>query len=203
MRAPQVVHVIDDDETLRDSVRMFLVAEGLEVKTYASADGFLAALDPAPSGCIVTDVRMPGMSGMDLLGEIARRGLALPVIVVTGHADVPLAVRAMKDGAVDLLEKPFQGDDLVDAVRRALAVGRSSHLSPLSATEAQARLAALTARETEVLDRLERGQTNKVIAHEMGISQRTVEVHRANVMRKTQAGSLSELIRIFLDVDRT
>ncbi len=203
MRAPPVVHVIDDDEALRNSVRMFLDGEGLEVKTYASADGFLAALNPAPSGCIVTDVRMPGMSGMDLLAEIARRGLALPVIVVTGHADVPLAVRAMKEGAVDLLEKPFQGDDLIDAVRRALAVGRNSQLSALSATEAQARLAALTARETEVLDRLVRGQPNKIIAHEMGISPRTVEVHRANVMRKTHAGSLSELIRMFLNVDWT
>ena len=203
MTPATIVHVIDDDEALRDSIRMFLVNEGLEVRTYASANAFLADLGPSPAGCIVTDVRMPGMSGMELLAEIARIGLALPVIVVTGHADVPLAVRAMKKGAVDLLEKPFQGEELVEAVRRALAVGRDTQLSVLSAQEAQTRLAALTARETEVLDRLVRGQPNKIIAYEMGISPRTVEVHRANVMRKTQAASLSELIRMFLNVERS
>ncbi len=202
MTPPPTVHVIDDDEALRDSIRMFLLNEGLEVQTYASADAFLAELDSKPAGCIVTDVRMPGMSGMDLLAEIARLGVALPVIVVTGHADVPLAVRAMKKGAVDLLEKPFQGEDLIDAVRRALDVGRDSQLNAHSVQETQARLATLTARETEVLDRLVRGQPNKIIAYEMGISPRTVEVHRANVMKKTQAGSLSELVRMFLNVER-
>ena len=203
MTAPTVVHVIDDDDALRDSIQMFLANEGLEVRTYPSADDFLAVLDTAPGGCVVTDVRMPGMSGMDLLAEIARLGVALPVIVVTGHADVPLAVRAMKKGAVDLLEKPFQGEDLIDAVRRALEVGRDSRRNALSAQEAQARLATLTARETEVLDRLVKGQPNKVIAYEMGISPRTVEVHRANVMKKTQAGSLSELVRMFLNIERS
>jgi two-component system response regulator FixJ len=199
MTAGAVVHVIDDDEALRDSIQMFLASVGLEVRTYASADDFLTILDTAAPGCVVTDVRMPGMSGMELLAEIARLGVALPVIVVTGHADVPLAVRAMKQGAVDLLEKPFEGDQLIDAVRRALEVGRDSRLSAPGAQEAQTRLATLTARETEVLDRLVKGQPNKVIAYEMGISPRTVEVHRANVMKKTQAGSLSELVRMFLN----
>ncbi len=202
MTAPSIVHVIDDDEALRDSIRMFLVNEGMDVRTYASADAFLANLGSASTGCVVTDVRMPGKSGMDLLVEIARLGLALPVIVITGHADVPLAVRAMKTGAVDLLEKPFKGDALIDAVRRAVAVGRDSQLTALSTQEAQSRLAMLTARETEVLGRLVRGQPNKIIAYEMGISPRTVEVHRANVMKKTQAGSLSELVRMFLDIGR-
>ncbi len=142
------------------------------------------------------------MSGMELLAEIARLRLAMPVIVVTGHADVPLAVRAMKSGAVDLLEKPFKAADLIDAVSRALEVGRNSQRNVLSAQEAQARLATLTMRETEVLDRLVRGQPNKIIAYEMGISPRTVEVHRANVMKKTQAGSFSELVRMFLNVER-
>jgi two-component system response regulator FixJ len=202
MTPAPIVHVIDDDEALRDSIRMFLVNEGLEVRTYASADAFLANLDSASVGCVVTDVRMPGKSGMDLLVEIARLGLALPVIVITGHADVPLAVRAMKTGAVDLLEKPFKGEALIEAVQRAFAVGRDSHLSAVSQQEAQARLAMLTARETEVLERLVRGQPNKIIAYEMGISPRTVEVHRANVMKKTHAGSLSELVRMFLDIER-
>jgi len=202
MSAFPVVHVIDDDEALRDSLRMFLANEGLEVRTYASADAFLVALEPAQTGCVVTDVRMPGMSGMELLAEIAELKVALPVIVITGHADVPLAVEAMKKGAVDFLEKPFEGDVLIEAVRRALEVGRDSLENASTVQEAQVRLATLTARETEVLDRLVRGQPNKVIAFEMGISPRTVEVHRANVMKKTQAGSLSELVRMFLDVER-
>ncbi len=202
MNALPTVHVIDDDDAVRDSIQMFLANEGLEVRTYPSADAFIAVLDSAPPGCVVTDVRMPGMSGMELLAEIARLRLAMPVIVVTGHADVPLAVRAMKSGAVDLLEKPFKAADLIDAVSRALEVGRNSQRNVLSAQEAQARLATLTMRETEVLDRLVRGQPNKIIAYEMGISPRTVEVHRANVMKKTQAGSFSELVRMFLNVER-
>ncbi len=198
----QIVHVIDDDDALRDSVRLFLVNEGLNVRTYASAIEFLAALESSGAGCVVTDVRMPGMSGMELLAHISARGSTLPVIVVTGHADVPLAVRAMKQGAVDLLEKPFRADDLISAVRKALDLGKGARMSATNAQEVQARLATLSAREHEVLDRLIRGQPNKIIAYEMGISPRTVEVHRANVMKKTQAGSLSELIRMFLNVDR-
>jgi len=203
MTAAQTVHVIDDDEALRDSVRLFLANEGLEVKTYASAIDFLSGLGTSPGGCVVTDVRMPGMSGMELLAHLAERAAPLPVIVVTGHADVPLAVRAMKQGAVDLLEKPFRADDLVSAVRRALASGRGPHPDEAEAArEASARRAALSARENEVLDRLILGQPNKIIAYEMGISPRTVEVHRANVMKKTQAGSLSELVRMFMNAER-
>ncbi len=199
----RTVHVIDDDDAIRDSVRHFLVNEGFNVKTYASATEFLAALDGAPVvGCVVTDVRMPGMSGMELLEHLAARSLALPVVVVTGHADVPLAVRAMKKGAVDLLEKPFRADDLISAVRKALASGKGSQTNETDTEEALARLATLSVRENEVLDRLIRGQPNKIIAYEMGISPRTVEVHRANVMKKTHAGSLSELIRMFLNIER-
>ena len=202
MSDQQIVHVIDDDDALRNSVRLLLVNEGFNVKTYGTATEFLAALDFAPTGCVVTDVWMPGVSGMELLADIAARGVALPVIVVTGHADVPLAVRAMKQGAVDLLEKPFQADELIGAIRRALALGKDSHMNETNVQEALARLATLSVRENEVLDRLIKGQPNKIIAYEMGISPRTVEVHRANVMKKTQAGSLSELVRMFLNVDR-
>jgi two-component system response regulator FixJ len=202
MSEQEIVHVIDDDDALRDSVRLFLANEGLNVKTYASATEFLSALDSAAFGCVVTDVRMPGMSGMELLAHLASRSLALPVVVVTGHADVPLAVRAMKQGAVDLLEKPFRAEDLIGAVRRALVSGRGSQTNDAQTREAMARLATLSARENEVLDRVIRGQPNKIIAHEMGISPRTVEVHRANVMKKTQAGSLSELVRMFLNLER-
>jgi two-component system response regulator FixJ len=196
------VHVIDDDDALRNFVGLFLVNEGLDVRTYASATEFVSALGSAPTGCVVTDVRMPGMSGMELLAHLAERGLALPVIVMTGHADVPLAVRAMKQGAVDLLEKPFRADDLISAIRKALASGRGVQASEANTQEALARRASLSVRENEVLDRLIRGQPNKIIAYEMGISPRTVEVHRANVMKKTQAGSLSELVRMFVSVER-
>jgi len=202
MSEHQIVHVIDDDDALRDSVRLFLVNEGLGVRTYGSANEFVAALDAPQSGCVVTDVRMPGMSGMELLAHIAAKGLSLPVIVITGHADVPLAVRVMKQGAIDLLEKPFKAEELIAAVRRGLALGKDSQLNGTPVEEALARRAMLSVRENEVLDRLIKGQPNKIIAYEMGISPRTVEVHRANVMKKTQAGSLSELIRMFLNADR-
>ena len=200
MNEVRVVHVIDDDEALRDSVRLFLVNAGFKVRTYAAASEFLAALDSGITGCIVTDVRMPGMTGMELLAHLAAHDGALPVIVITGHADVPLAVRAMKQGAVDLLEKPFLAEDLIAAVRRALELRADASDRPLQ--DAQAKRAMLSARENEVLERLIRGQPNKIIAYEMGISPRTVEVHRANVMKKTQAGSLSELIRMFLNLER-
>lgn len=202
MSDQQLVYVIDDDEALRDSVRLFLVNEGLSVKAYGAADAFLAEAGALRPGCVVTDVRMPGMSGIDLLSQIASRGLSLPVIVITGHADVPLAVRAMKQGAIDLLEKPFKAEELIGAVRRALALG-GAQPPDTSRDIALARRAMLSARESEVLDRLIKGQPNKIIAYEMGISPRTVEVHRANVMKKTQAGSLSELVRMFLSADRS
>ena len=199
----RLVCVIDDDDALRDSVELFLVNEGLSVMSYASADEFLAELDALPPGCVVTDVRMPGMSGMELLSQIASRGLSLPVIVITGHADVPLAVRAMKQGAIDLLEKPFKAEELINAVRRGLALGDNAQPHETPVDIALARRAMLSVRESEVLDRLIKGQPNKIIAYEMGISPRTVEVHRANVMKKTQAGSLSELVRMFLNADRS
>jgi len=198
-----VVHVIDDDDDVRESVRLFLTTEGFDARTYASAADFLAKMNPNESGCVVTDVRMPGMSGIDFLAHVAARRLSLPIIVITAHADVPLAVRAMKLGAVDLIEKPFRPDELISVVRDALDRERDDASRSAARAEVQARLAALSPRESEVLFRLIDGQSNKVIAQELGISPRTVEVHRANVMRKTKAANFSELIRTFLGAERT
>ena len=168
---------------------------------FGSALEFLKSGDDLRDGCVVTDVRMPGMSGMDLIVQMNARGIRLPVIVVTGHADVPLAVRAMREGAVDLLEKPFHAEDLLAAIRRALAAAPPPSATESEREDVRSRLGTLSGRELEVLDQLVRGHPNKVIAYEMGISPRTVEVHRANVMKKTQAANLSELIRLFLNVD--
>jgi two-component system, LuxR family, response regulator FixJ len=197
-----VVHVIDDDDDVRDSLRLLLATEGFEVKTYASAVDFLAKMDPNEPGCVLTDVRMPGMSGIDFLAHVAARRLTLPIIVITGHADVPLAVRAMKLGAVDLVEKPFQPGELITIVRHALERERDGASRSETRAQFQARLAALSSRETEVMFRLVDGQSNKVIAQELGISPRTVEVHRANIMRKTKAANFSELIRTFLGAEK-
>ena len=198
-----MVHVIDDDDDVRESLRLFLTTEGFDARTYASAGDFLAKMNPNESECVVTDVRMPGMSGIDFLAHVAVRRLSLPVIVITAHADVPLAVRAMKLGAVDLIEKPFRPDELISVVRATLARERDDASRSASRAESQARLSALSPRENEVLFRLIDGQPNKVIAQELGISPRTVEVHRANVMRKTKATNFSDLIRTFLGAART
>jgi two-component system, LuxR family, response regulator FixJ len=176
---------------------------GFDARTYASATDFLAKMSPNESGCVVTDVRMPGMSGIDFLAHMAARRLSLPIIVITAHADVPLAVQAMKLGAVDLIEKPFRPDELITIVRNALDRERDDASRDGARAEFQARLAALSPRETEVLSRLVDGRSNKVIAQELGISPRTVEVHRANVMRKTKAANFSELIRTYLGAERT
>jgi two-component system response regulator FixJ len=193
------IYLIDDEEDVRESLRLFLAEEGFRVKTYASAPAFLSNADPKQSGCVVTDVRMPGMSGIDFLSDPAVGALGLPVILITAHADIPLAVHAMKLGAADLLEKPFNPEDLLRTVRHTLS--RTSEQGAPGAPgpeESTTRFASLSLRETEVLRLLMDGQPNKTIARELGISPRTVEVHRASVMKKTQADSLSHLIRMFL-----
>jgi two-component system response regulator FixJ len=192
------VHVIDDDAAVRDALRLLLATEGLDVATHDSAIGFLSSIDPATTGCIVTDVRMPEMTGLELLLKVKGMGLSLPVIVISAHADVPLAVQAMKEGALDLLEKPFDDEALLTAVRHALALDSGKREQELQEQEIARRLTTLTSRESEVLAGLLKGQPNKIIAHELGISVRTVEVHRANVMAKMQAGSLPELVRMSL-----
>lgn len=193
------VWVIDDDDAVRDSLGFLLTTEGMSVETFASAEEFLAVLPVDGWGCVVTDVRMPGMSGIDLLDRLAASERAnVPVIVITGHGDIPLAVEAMKKGAVDFIEKPCDDDRLLAAVRAALARCLMADEEDDQRGEAAARLAALSTRERQVLDGLVAGNSNKTIAFDLGISPRTVEVYRANVMTKTQASSLSELVRLAL-----
>jgi two-component system response regulator FixJ len=190
------VHIVDDDDAMRDSLAFLLRTAGFAPVTHESAVAFLAALSTARPGCVVTDIRMPGMSGIDLLGELARRGLRFPVIVITGHGDVPIAVEAMKRGAADFIEKPFEDDTIIRAITAACE--RQPADRDGAGDAAGGRLALLSARERQVLDGLIAGKANKTIAIDLGISPRTVEVYRANVMNKMQAGSLSELVRMTL-----
>lgn len=196
--AEPVVHVIDDDEAMRQSLAFLLDTAGLSARTYESAPLFLDALSQAENGVVVTDVRMPEMTGLDLVRRLKALGAPLPVIVITGHGDVPLAVEAMKAGVVDFLEKPFDEDALLGAIQSALAASEASQDEDPERERIRTILESLSPREQEVLDGVVEGKLNKVIAYELGISPRTVEVYRANVMSKTGARGLSELIRMVL-----
>lgn len=193
-----VVHVIDDDDALRDSLSFLLAAADFPVETYASAKAFLEALPGIAPGCVVTDIRMPEMSGMELLKQLKKDGSTLQVIVMTGHGDVPLAVEAMRLGAADFLEKPFDDEALLASVRMAIARQRESEEDHAAKGEIRKKIDSLSARERQVLDGLVAGNPNKRIAYDLGISPRTVEIYRANLMTKMQAGSLSELVRMVL-----
>ena len=197
---PAIVHVIDDDEALRESLAFLLRTADIEAKSYASAAAFLDALPLKGLTCIITDVRMPGLSGIDLLRRVKELGIEVPVIVITGHGDVPLAVEAMRFGAVDFLEKPFDDEILLQSVRAALRQQAGAAKRQSERAEIEGRLAALSPRERDVLGGLVAGRANKQIAFELGISPRTVEIYRANLMDKTQAGSLSDLVRMALIV---
>ncbi len=198
MANENVVHIIDDDDDARESLAFLLSTADVEVHTYESAVAFLAALPQVTGGCVITDVRMPDIDGMELLRRLHESGLSLPVIVMTGHGDVPLAVEAMKLGAIDFLEKPFDDDALLAAVRMALNKNQFDSAQELRKAEVKERIAALSPREVQVLEGLIAGHPNKTIAFDLGISARTVEVYRANVMTKMQARSLSELVRLAL-----
>jgi len=197
MAALRTIHVVDDDEAVRDSLRTLLESSGLAVHTYPSAALFLEAA-PGILGCVLTDVRMPDMDGLALQRRLNERGLHLPVIVMTGQGDIAVAVRAMKAGALDFLEKPFHDDDLLAAVERALAEGERRQAREEISGEAARRMAALTAREREVLDLLVTGLPTKGIANALGASPRTIEVHRARVFEKLHARSLPELVRLVI-----
>ena len=198
MSAERLIYIVDDDDAVRDSLHALLEAKGYQVATYGSAEAFLEAYRPGPPCCAVVDIRMPGMDGMALLAKVKELGIAMPIIVVTGHGDIALAVRAMKSGAVDFVEKPYANATILDVVGRAFAAAEEhGHHGPAPA-EVAARVAGLTPREREVLEQLVIGNPNKIIAHELKISPRTVEIHRANLMKKMQAESLSHLVRMAL-----
>jgi two-component system response regulator FixJ len=197
------VHVVDDDEAMRHSLAFLLETAGHRVRTYPSAVEFLESVEGMERGCIVTDVRMPGLSGLELVERVNAIGVTDPVIVITGHGDVPLAVQAMKAGVSDFIEKPFAEGILLSAIEAALAKGSGSQAEEERRRSILDRIAALSEREQQVLDGLVQGKPNKIIAFDLGISARTVEIYRANVMTKMQAGSLSELVRMALAAGRS
>jgi two-component system response regulator FixJ len=198
MNDKTVVHVVDDDAAMRDSMAFLLDVNGFKPLVYDSASAFLAQSRIDASSCVVSDIRMPGMNGIELVRKLKSDGSACPVILVTGHGDVALAVEAMKAGAADFIEKPFDDAILLGAIRTALEARPATQGDSAAKQEAEARLAVLSPRERDVLQGLVAGKINKVIAHDLSISPRTVEVYRANLMAKTSARSMSELMRIAL-----
>jgi two-component system response regulator FixJ len=198
MASNAVVHLIDDDEGVRQAVAFLLSSAGLAVRVHESAVAFLDVLPTLQPGCIVSDVRMPGMDGLELQRRLKSLGVKLPMIIMTGHADVSLAVEAMKAGAVDFIEKPFDDELILSAIRAALDLYDKTGYRETEIAQTQAKLKTLSMREREVLDGLLAGHPNKTIAYDLGLSARTVEVHRASLMIKMGATSLSELVRVAL-----
>lgn len=195
------IFVVDDDEGVRNSLKFLLKSVGLATRAFASADEFLAAYRPDQPGCLVLDVRMPGMSGLELQQQLNVRGAVVPVIFITGHGDVPMAVEAMQQGAFDFLQKPFRDQELIDRIQRALESDTRNREALAEHDKIRARLDLLTEREREVLGLLTSGKQNKTMAAELGLSQRTVEIHRARIMEKTGAGSLAQLVRMVMDLE--
>jgi RNA polymerase sigma factor (sigma-70 family) len=195
-----VVFVVDDDQAMRNSLKWLIESVGVQVESFASADEFLAQYQPGRAGCLVLDVRMPGMSGLELLEHLAQRNMHIPAVVITGHGDVPMEVRAMKSGAIDFIEKPFNDEALLDAIRRAIAYEEQQRNSLSEHLQVQERMSHLTPREYEVMTMVTDGRSNKEIANSLGVSAKTIEAHRARVMEKMQAGSLAELVRMALAV---
>ncbi len=196
-----VVHIVDDDDAVRDSLAMLMNSVGIDARQYPSANAFLEASPPDTTGCVVLDVRMPGLSGLQLFKEMNRRRMSWPVLFITGHGDVPMAVEAMRDGAFDFVQKPFRENELLERVQQAIAQDRADRVQESELASIKDRLTSLTNRERDVLGRIVDGCANKVIAIDLDISQRTVEQHRARVMEKMQARSLAHLIRMVISVD--
>ena len=200
MTKSPIVMVVDDDSGVRNAMRALLKSVGLNAVLFASAQEFLAAYDPLQPGCLLLDIRMPGMSGMDLQQELNLRGAVIPVIFMSGHADIPMAVEAMQHGAFDFLQKPFRDQELLDRIHRAIAKDGERRVALGERARIKSHLESLTDREREVLDLLTLGKQNKSIAQDLGVSPRTIEIHRARVMEKMDAQSVAELVRMMLDL---
>ncbi|MEJ2693456.1 MAG: response regulator transcription factor [Candidatus Thiodiazotropha sp.] len=197
------VFVVDDDQAMRNSLKWLIESVSMQVETYDSADAFIQSYYPGRSGCLLLDVRMPGMSGLELQEYLTAHQISIPVIIITGHADVPMAVRAMKSGAIDFIEKPFNDELLLESIRHALLLDEKQRDLQSQRAEIATRLARLTPREQEVMVMVTNGRANKEIAASLGVSAKTVEAHRARVMEKMEAGSLAELVRMAIHANLT
>jgi len=195
------VFVVDDDEAVRNSLRLLLKSVGLAAVALPTAQEFLAKHDPQQPGCLILDVRMPGMSGLELQEQLNVRGAMIPVIFITGHGDIPMAVEAMQQGAFDFLQKPFRDQDLIDRIQRALSKDQANRAELREKSRVHERLQTLTPREREVLNLVTSGKPNKIMAADLGVSQRTVEIHRARVMEKMHASSLAQLVRMVMEMN--
>lgn len=195
---PATVYVVDDDAAIRIGMQALLDSVDLPNAVFASGQDFLDGVAPDDPGCLILDIRMPGLGGLEMQRELIDRGFVLPIIFVTGHGDVPMAVEAMQNGALDFVQKPFRDQDLLDRINRALDLDREGRSEKNRTEEIAARIALLTKREKEVFDLVVTGKPNKIIAFELGVSQRTVEIHRARVMEKMQARSLADLVKMHL-----
>ena len=201
MTETAMVYIVDDDDAIRDSLGLLMRSVGLASRGFESALDFLRGYDPDAHGCVVADIRMPGLSGLELQEELNARQARTPLIFITGHGDVPMAVKAMQAGAVDFIQKPFRDQDLLDCIHRALQQDLSARHSELEKQSVRDKMDALTPREAEVMEKVVAGCANKVIALDLGVSQRTVELHRARVMKKMQVRSLAELVRLVSQTD--
>lgn len=195
------VFIVDDDVAVRNAMQLLLRSVGRAAETFASGDEFLDQYDSARPGCLVLDIRMPGLGGMELQERLLAMGSSIPIIFITGHADVPMAVEAMQKGAFDFIEKPVRDQDLLERIADALNADRTQRSRRENLSEIEARLSRLTKREREVMELIVAGKPNKIIAWELGASQRTIEIHRARVMDKMQARSLAELVRMSLQLE--
>jgi len=196
------VFVVDDDTSVLESIAFLLRTVGIRADTYASAEEFLVAYDPEAQGCLVLDVRMPVMSGLELQEKLVTMGSSLPIIFLTAHGDVPSAVKAVKSGAADFVQKPFHDQDLLDKIHRAIDAGARARVTEAARREVVDRIGSLTPREREVMEAVVAGKANKVIASDLGVSQRTVEIHRAHVMKKMEADSVAHLVHMVMRVSR-